>query len=106
MFEENEDEITTLYKERPHDDIMPDAEREICFNTAKYCEEWMLPNDEDTTWTQEMEREYVKVHGPDPYGFGGLPPQSEMPDFSKDYDDTEQQTDEIDLQAENDKDEL
>ena len=29
MFEENEDEITSLYKNRPDDDIMPDAEREV-----------------------------------------------------------------------------
>ncbi|KAJ8704444.1 hypothetical protein PYW07_011632 [Mythimna separata] len=109
MFEENEDEITSLYKNRPDDDIMPDAEREICFNHAQYCEEWMLPTDEDTTWTQEMEAEYVKVHGPDPYGFGGLPPQppqSQMPDFSEDYDDTEAQSDDFDIPAEPEKDEL
>lgn len=90
MFEENEDEITSLYKNRPHDDIMPDAEQEICFKHAKYCEDWMLPNEEDTTWTTEMEAEYVKVHGPDPYGFGGLPPQSQMPDVSDDYGDNEE----------------
>ncbi|KAI8441254.1 hypothetical protein MSG28_014895 [Choristoneura fumiferana] len=71
MFEENEDEITSLYKHRPHDDVMPDALGEICFKHTKYCEDWMLPNEEDTTWTEEMEREYIKVHGPDPYGFGG-----------------------------------
>ncbi|XP_053621565.1 protein seele [Plodia interpunctella] len=74
MFEENEDEITDLYKKRPHDDVMPDAEREICFKHAQYCEEWMLPTEEDTTWTREMEEEYVKIHGPDPYGFGGFAP--------------------------------
>lgn len=34
---------------------------QICFNHTKYCEEWMLPNEEDTTWTPEMEAEYVKV---------------------------------------------
>ena len=31
MFEENEDEITDLYKNRPEDDIMPDAEREVSY---------------------------------------------------------------------------
>ncbi|XP_059062543.1 protein seele [Achroia grisella] len=87
MFEENEDEITDLYKNRPEDDVMPDAEREICFNHAEYCEEWMLPNEEDTTWTEEMEREYVKVHGPDPYGFGGLP--QPPPEAFEDDDDIE-----------------
>ncbi|XP_026490657.1 protein seele [Vanessa tameamea] len=90
MFEDNEDEITDLYKNRPEDDVMPDAEREICFNHAKYCEEWMLPNEEDTTWTPEMEAEYVKVHGPDPYGFGGMPQQQiqQEPD-DEDYDDAD-----------------
>ncbi|VVD04935.1 protein seele [Leptidea sinapis] len=73
MFEENEDEITDLYKNRPEDDVMPDAERDICFKQTNYCEEWMLPNEKDTTWTPEMEAEYVKIHGPDPYGFGGMP---------------------------------
>jgi hypothetical protein len=29
MFEENEDEITDLYKNRPEDDVMPNAEREV-----------------------------------------------------------------------------
>lgn len=29
MFEDNEDEITDLYKKRPHDDVMPDAEKEV-----------------------------------------------------------------------------
>ncbi|XP_063631581.1 protein seele [Cydia splendana] len=74
MFEENEDEITSLYKHRPHDDVMPDALNEICFKHTKYCEDWMLPTEEDTTWTEEMEREYIKIHGPDPYGFnmGGM----------------------------------
>ncbi|CAK1593599.1 unnamed protein product [Parnassius mnemosyne] len=90
MFEENEDEITQLYKERPHDDIMPDAERAICFNHTKYCEEWMLPTEEDTTWTAEMEAEYVKIHGPDPYGFGGLPQQQMMPEMVHDADEPEE----------------
>ncbi|XP_063835918.1 protein seele [Ostrinia nubilalis] len=72
MFEANEDEITDLYKNRPEDDVMPDAEKEICFKQAGYCEDWMLPTEEDTTWTEEMEREYVKVHGPDPYGFSSF----------------------------------
>ncbi|XP_049882869.1 protein seele [Pectinophora gossypiella] len=83
MFEENEDEITDLYKNRPHDDIMPDAETEICFKHTSYCEEWMIPTEKDTTWTQEMEAEYVKIHGPDPYGFGGMmpPPMQDMPDM-------------------------
>ncbi|XP_028043037.1 protein seele [Bombyx mandarina] len=94
MFEDNEDEITSLYVKRPDDDVMPDAEREICFNHAKYCEEWMLPTEEDTTWTREMEEEYVKVHGPDPYGFGGVPPPAH-PDLSEDYDDTDQHTDDF-----------
>ncbi|XP_068622375.1 protein seele [Battus philenor] len=73
MFEDNEDEITELYRTRPHDDVMPDAERAICFEHTGYCEPWMVPDERDTTWTSEMEAEYVKVHGPDPYGFGGLP---------------------------------
>nr|XP_032525245.1 protein seele-like [Danaus plexippus plexippus] len=30
MFEDNEEEITDLYKNRPEDDVMPDAEREVC----------------------------------------------------------------------------
>ncbi|XP_026316313.1 protein seele [Hyposmocoma kahamanoa] len=91
MFEANEDEITDLYKNRPHDDIMPDAEREICFKHTQYCEEWMLPTEEDTTWTPEMEAEYVKVHGPDPYGFGNFAPpaQQMMPDLADDEDDSE-----------------
>lgn len=99
MFEDNEDEITDLYKNRPEDDIMPDAERQICFKHAKYCEEWMLPNAEDTTWTPEMEAEYVKVHGPDPYGFGGgMPQQSMMPDIedSEGYD--EEDIEELDAE--------
>ncbi|KAJ2938379.1 hypothetical protein O0L34_g13304 [Tuta absoluta] len=81
MFEDNEDEITDLYKKRPHDDVMPDALNEICFRHAGYCEDWMLPDEKDTTWTPEMESEYIKIHGPDPYGFGafggqpgGMPP--------------------------------
>ncbi|XP_034838482.1 protein seele [Maniola hyperantus] len=97
MFEDNEDEITDLYKKRPDDDIMPDAEREICFNHAKYCEEWMLPNEQDTTWTPEMEAEYVKVHGPDPYGFGGgmqQPMQTEVTD-DEGYDDLDEDVEEI-----------
>ncbi|CAG4963639.1 unnamed protein product [Colias eurytheme] len=92
MFEENEDEITDLYKNRPEDDVMPDAEKEICFKHTNYCEDWMLPNEEDTTWTAEMEAEYTKVHGADPYGFGGgLPQQSITRDVSDDdgYDDTD-----------------
>ncbi|OWR44955.1 canopy-1 like protein [Danaus plexippus plexippus] len=93
MFEDNEEEITDLYKNRPEDDVMPDAEREICFDHAKYCEEWMLPTEEDTTWTPEMEAEYVKVHGPDPYGFGGpagLPQQTFAGDVSDEgYDDND-----------------
>ncbi|KPJ10642.1 Protein canopy-1 [Papilio machaon] len=85
MFEDSEDEITSLYQRRPHDDIMPDAEHAICFNHTKYCEPWMLPTSEDTTWTPEMEAEYVKIHGPDPYGFGGAPPppaSPHMPDLA------------------------
>ncbi|CAH0599915.1 unnamed protein product [Chrysodeixis includens] len=99
MFEENEDEITSLYKNRPDDDIMPDALQEICFKHAKYCEDWMLPNEEDTTWTTEMEAEYVKVHGPDPYGFGGLPAQPPMPDVSEDYGDDEEEIPDDDFDA-------
>ncbi|XP_022816808.1 protein canopy-1 [Spodoptera litura] len=76
---------------------------QICFNHAQYCEEWMLPTEEDTTWTHEMEAEYVKVHGPDPYGFGGLPPQSQMPDVSADYDDEDAQGDDFDIPAEKDE---
>ncbi|XP_072937792.1 protein seele [Epargyreus clarus] len=87
MFEENEEEITDLYKNRPEDDVMPNAEADICFKHTKYCENWMLPNEEDTTWTKEMEAEYVKVHGPDPYGFGGLPPQEETIPSRHDDDD-------------------
>ncbi|KAF9420677.1 hypothetical protein HW555_003224, partial [Spodoptera exigua] len=79
-------------------------QEKICFNHAQYCEEWMLPTEEDTTWTHEMEAEYVKVHGPDPYGFGGLPPQTSMPDVSEDYDDDVQaQSDDFDIPAEKDE---
>ncbi|CAG9794157.1 unnamed protein product [Diatraea saccharalis] len=84
MFEENEDEITDLYKNRPEDDVMPDAEKAICFNHTNYCEQWMLPNEEDTTWTDEMEQEYIKIHGPDPYGFGGLGGMGAPPSFGAD----------------------
>ncbi|XP_013185568.2 protein seele [Amyelois transitella] len=98
MFEENEDEITDLYKNRPEDDVMPDAEREICFKHAQYCEDWMLPTDEDTTWTREMEEEYVKIHGPDPYGFGGFAPPT--PDLGDIADDEEE------LPAEEEREEL
>lgn len=100
MFEDNEDEITDLYKNRPEDDVMPNAEREICFDHAKYCEEWMLPNDEDTTWTPEMEAEYVKVHGPDPYGFGGMP-QTQFHQQASDsdgYDDADDDEEELDAE--------
>ncbi|KAJ0170356.1 hypothetical protein K1T71_014284 [Dendrolimus kikuchii] len=109
MFEENEEEITSLYVKRPEDDVMPDALQEICFKHTKYCEDWMLANAEDTTWTSEMEAEYVKIHGPDPYGFGGLPPQqSQMPDVSQDYDDVPENSDDFKLPEEEDfpKDEL
>ncbi|CAH4029467.1 protein seele [Pieris brassicae] len=94
MFEENEDEITDLYKKRPHDDIMPDAEKEICFKHTNFCETWMLPNAEDTTWTAEMEKEYTKIHGSDPYGFGGglgMQPPSQEVDDDEGYDDNEKE---------------
>ncbi|GBP34343.1 Protein seele [Eumeta japonica] len=94
IFEENEEEILSLYKNRPEDDVMPDAEQEICFKHAKYCEDWMLATEEDTTWTKEMEEEYIKIHGPDPYGFGGMggmsmqPPPQDEPEV--DYDDIDE----------------
>ncbi|CAH0404347.1 unnamed protein product [Chilo suppressalis] len=84
MFEENEDEITDLYKNRPEDDVMPDAEKEICYKHTNYCEDWMIPNKEDTTWTEQMESEYVKIHGPDPYGFGGFGAGGGAPSFGAD----------------------
>ncbi|XP_052743037.1 protein seele [Bicyclus anynana] len=100
MFEDNEDEITELYKTRPDDDIMPDAEREICFNAAQYCEEWMLPNATDTTWTAEMEDAYTKIHGPDPYGFGmNTQTRPEVTD-SEGYDDSDEDEDVEELNAE------
>lgn len=108
MFEENEEEITSLYVKRPEDDVMPDALQEICFKHTKYCEDWMMADEEDTTWTPEMEAEYVKIHGPDPYGFGGLPQQSQMPDVSQEYDDMPENSDDFHLPEEEDfpKDEL
>lgn len=70
IFEENEDEIISVYKDRPDDDIMPeDATQRVCFKHAKFCEDWMFPDETDTTWTAEMQRQYTEIHGPDPYGF-------------------------------------
>lgn len=106
MFEDNEEEILSMYKNRPHDDEMPDAQTDICFKHAGFCEDWMLPNEEDTTWTPQMEAEYVKIHGPDPYGFGMAPPAMPAP-VEEEYDEEMSRHEAEDLGSEFDsKDEL